>query len=1081
MKPRFNSKQMSPCRNITYRFFHLCGIAILILFALNQVVIAENKPENLQHKNDKQQKRALLLTPEEQQWLLNNQNYVFDSPFLDRLAKRSPDGEHTGFLVDYVRLINKKLDSNFQLNLHTKKEMSTVLDQKPIISFFGATEDKQSLESYDFTLPILQIPAAFYSRLDEVNIEKIEDLNNPKVGIYDPIPELAHSSIYEYLSQIDQIDLVIYKSPKELLNALVSGQVDFIYGNQLRLQKFINENMILGVKINYIDLSHSIVLKIAVDKSIPILVAILNKAIKDVSNQEKTTLYDRWFDLPNLKENTIYFSADERMWMKDHPVVLYSDFSWMPYVSVDNDNVEGIAKDYLDIVGKETGIDFRFVPTENWIALIKELKDGNITLSLAAGKTEQRGIFADFSDPFITSPMGIITSKRFSYVADLRQLEGLTVAIPENLFFTDMLVRDYPQIKLIYTHTIEQAFTLVAKEEADAYVGNLAVAAFYLRKSKLANLQIAGTVDHQFSIHFMIRKGNPELVSIFNKVLSRVTDTQRREINNRWFSISYQSGVDPKIIWQIVVAAVIILFIVLYWVGRLRKEITLRKLTERSLKSARVDAERANQAKSEFLANMSHEIRTPMNAVIGFTQLMLETKLTNKQQNYLDSIKVGGNGLLHIINDILDLSKIEAGKLSIEYTSVDLYKLLEEMYQIFEASMQDKGLSFSINIANDVPKYLVLAGNRVRQVLLNLIGNAQKFTEQGAVEINVSTNNDSTDMVSIQLTIQIKDSGIGIEVDSMDQIFRNFEQHKKLNTQKYGGTGLGLAISRKLTEKMNGQLTATSQIGKGSVFTLQLNNVAIASSVIEHAVVNHDYQFDRAVIMVVDDVDTNRMVVCKYLESFPFELIEARNGIEAISLALKVKPDLILMDLRMPEMDGYQATINIKKKLKVPIIALTASALEDKDSKQEKLIFDHYLRKPILKTKLVEAIGKFLGHDIITEKIALSQIKISIAEQHHQRFKEIVSGRLLEEMKTTQSIGQFSKIEDFAQELNELANLFEIKALRKMAEQLNSATEEFDIEKIDYSFSQLQLSLEEFISRKQKTKELDSLATRSPD
>lgn len=764
---------------------------------------------------------------------------------------------------------------------------------------------------------------------------------------------------------------------------------------------------------------------------------------------------------------TINFTKQEQQWIRTHPVVYYSDFSWMPYISVEGGKVEGIAKDYLDLVIKETGIDFQFVPAEDWTALIKDLQDGNISLSLAAGKTEKREKFADFSDPFITSPMGIITSKRFSYVEDLKQLEGLTVAVPKNLFIADMLKTDFPKINLLYTDTIKDSFRLVAKEKADAYVGNLAVAAFYLRQLDLANLQITGTVDHQFTIHFMLKKGNPELVSIFNKVLARVTDTQRRAINNRWFSISYQSGVDPKVIWQVVITAVLILFVVLYWVGRLKKEIDLRKLTELSLKSARVDAERANQAKSDFLANMSHEIRTPMNAVIGFTQLLLETDLTNKQQNYLDSIKVGGNGLLHIINDILDLSKIEAGKLSIEYMPVDVHKLLDEIHQVFKGSMKDKGLVFSVNIAESVPKYLVLDGNRVRQILLNLVGNAQKFTDQGAVEINVYASNDSTGMINIQLTIQVKDTGIGIEIESMGHIFRNFEQHKKHNTQKYGGTGLGLAISRKLAEKMNGQLTANSEIGEGSAFSLQLNDVAIASSITEHSVVSHNYKFERAVVLVVDDVDTNRMVVCKYLEPFPFELVEARNGIEAVSLALKVKPDLILMDLRMPEMDGYQATLNIKKKIDVPIIALTASALEGRDTKQEKLVFDSYLRKPILKSSLIEAIGKYLDHDVIVKQFVSEQTQFMVAKQHPLQFKEDIKNHLLREIKIVASLGQFDRIEGFANELIELANLYDIDSLRSTAQQLSIACTEFDIEEINRILSQLQQNFENHSENKQ--------------
>lgn len=1052
--------------NTFYRSIQIPGIVGFMLLAGSHAIIAKEKPNNLTFEDTARETGTFDLTPVEKQWLRQNKNYLFHTINMKQLSEISFNGESSGFLVDYLHLINQKLNSNFQLAILEQEEMKIEFANNSKISILGKTKDKISRNLFNFTQTILKIPNAFYSRKDEEKIIEIENLNGRKLGVFDPLPNMAHTTNFDYIKQYSKIDLFSYKTMLDQVKALESGEIDFIYGNQFSIQKNINENLIIGVVVNKVDVNQSIKISIAVDKKEPVLLSVLNKAISNISKQDKAILYNKWLASSESAKQIFNFSKAELNWINNHPTVLYSDVSWMPYISVDDGNVKGIAKDYLDLVSKETGINFQFVPSENWQTLIKELKDGNITLSLAAGKTEQREKFADFSEPFITSPMGIITSKRFSYVEDLKQLEGLTVAIPRNLFFTDMLVKDYPKINLVYTDTFAQAFTLVAKEKADAYVGNLAVAAFYLRKSELANLQIAGTVDHQFAIHFMIRKSNPELISIFNKVLARVSNTQRREINNRWFSISFQSGVDPKIIWQIVITAVLILFVVLYWVGRLKKEIDLRKLTELSLKSARVDAERANHAKSEFLANMSHEIRTPMNAVIGFTQLLLETKLTEKQQTYLDSIKVGGTGLLHIINDVLDLSKIEAGKLSIEYASVDLHKLLEEIDQTFERSMKDKGLSFSINIANDVPKYLVLDENRVRQVLLNLIGNAQKFTEQGSVEVTVSRKNESTEMVKIQLTVQIKDTGIGIEIESMDRIFRNFEQHKKFNTQKYGGTGLGLAISRKLAEKMNGRLTATSNIDKGSTFTLQLNDVAIASSVSKRATTCQDYQFEAAVIMVVDDVDTNRMVVCKYLEPYPFELIEARNGVEAVSLALKVKPDLILMDLRMPEMDGYQATINIKKKLDIPVIALTASALEDKASKQEKLIFNSYLRKPVLKTKLIETIGKYLGHNIAANQLEPPPVEFIIPAKNHQNFSDIVANRLLQELETVSSIGQFDRIEHFAEELKALSERFEIDALRITAKQLSSATGEFDIEKIDLLLSRLRQNFKEITRAK---------------
>jgi light-regulated signal transduction histidine kinase (bacteriophytochrome)/CheY-like chemotaxis protein len=368
-------------------------------------------------------------------------------------------------------------------------------------------------------------------------------------------------------------------------------------------------------------------------------------------------------------------------------------------------------------------------------------------------------------------------------------------------------------------------------------------------------------------------------------------------------------------------------------------------------------AETANRAKSEFLANMSHAIRTPMNAILGFCDLLQGMVEDEQQRGYLDAIAAGGRALTALIDDILDLSKIEAGKLELQYEPVELRVLMQEIRQMFSPTAIAKGVSLQIDVEETVPTAIEFDEVRLRQILFNTVGNALKFTEKGSVRIWARTFQPDGDR-QIYLEIIVADTGIGISPDQQKQIFEAFVQSEGQSTRKYGGTGLGLAITRRLTHLLGGDVTLKSQLGAGSTFTFTFPNIKLAENGNSKAVKLTDKidfsGLQTSTILVVDDVQSNRNLVAGYFEGTGHRLLMAKDGLEAIAIAKTERPDVIFMDLRMPNLDGIETSLRLKQDRKtrnIPIIMLTASAVAQ-DFEQSQNLCRGYLRKPVSKAKL---------------------------------------------------------------------------------------------------------------------------------
>ncbi len=479
----------------------------------------------------------------------------------------------------------------------------------------------------------------------------------------------------------------------------------------------------------------------------------------------------------------------------------------------------------------------------------------------------------------------------------------------------------------------------------------------------------------------------------------------------------------------------------------LQQEIVERQRAEEAAKVA-------SKAKSEFLANMSHEIRTPMNAILGFAEILKGRIEEPELSHHLESIHTSGRSLLSLINDILDLSKVEASKLRLEYTAVSPQRLFNEMRTVFGQKIKEKGLDLIIDISPELPKTLLLDETRLRQILINLIGNAVKFTDTGHIRLSVSYRYpEDTQHSTLDFIFSVEDTGAGIPDDQCESVFEAFSQAKGQKFSKFGGTGLGLAITRRLIEMMDGEITVSSEVGRGTVFNIIIKEVEVASADDLTASQEKETDFDSIVfeqgtILIADDIAYNRELLTVFFEGYDLTLLEAENGREAIEKAREHQPDLILLDMKMPEMDGYEAALVLKKDddlKEIPVIAVTASAMR-KDDEIIKDLCDSYLRKPVSRADLISEVSKFLPHTVTKKKSVVSEAARKEAaegpmippppEEMKILYDIVMDGNMREIREYAAHLEQSDKTYvPFARKLCELARNFQDEQILTLVEQ----------------------------------------------
>jgi len=476
---------------------------------------------------------------------------------------------------------------------------------------------------------------------------------------------------------------------------------------------------------------------------------------------------------------------------------------------------------------------------------------------------------------------------------------------------------------------------------------------------------------------------------------------------------------------------------------------------------AKKAAEDANKAKSEFLANMSHEIRTPMNAVLGYTELLGATVTDQTQKEYVNSIKSSGKSLLTLINDILDLSKIEAGKLELEYEYVDTNVFFSEFERIFSMKVNEKGLRFILEITSGTPSGIYIDEARVRQIIFNLLGNAVKFTSEGSIMLRVYTENpqvvtynkDKTEEL-IDLVIEVSDTGIGISKELQDLIFEPFTQER--GYKQYGGTGLGLTITKRLLSLMNGSISVRSEIGHGSTFIVRIPEIPymrdFVSSKFDVQINPADIIFEEASILIADDVEHNRKYLRDALKNTQLKVLEAEDGFVAFQLAKEIIPDLIIADIRMPKMDGFQLLEKIKseEQLKhIPVLAYSASVLKAQKERILNSEFTGLLMKPVNVTELYLALMNILPYNSVIKEDVPDMMAGGMLSDEITDLPDMVHSLetvFYEKWKTFSVTQPLDEIRDFAIKLMDLGAKHNSKVVVTYGEELVNAIDNFNID-----------------------------------
>ncbi len=741
-------------------------------------------------------------------------------------------------------------------------------------------------------------------------------------------------------------------------------------------------------------------------------------------------------------------SAEEDAWLAAHRVLRAGiDQGWAPVEFADDKGVpQGISAAYLQRLEAMLGIHFELVVVQNWQQALHGLEEGTLDILPAASATPGRQAKMRFTEPYLSLPAAIFSAADIAYLGGLQALEGKTVAVIQDEAPLEWLRADWPQLELVPVTDTREALRQMAKGRVFAFVGNLVTTSYYVGESGHTQIKVSGETPYAFRLGMAVRPDQPALSGILQKGLAAIPQHERDAIYHEWISIHYKHQVDYSLLWRISAAALSILLIIAYWNRRLAGEIGRRRVAEAELRVAKEAADRANRTKSDFLANASHDLRTPLNAILGYTQLLEgDGRLAGQDRTLVHGIRRGGERLLGLVDELLDLAKIEADRFESVIEEWDSGDLLRELDGTFRPPAQAKGIALVVEAMPALPRRLSCDAKRLHRVLANLMDNAIKYTDAGSVTLRAGFETG-------YLTFEVADTGVGIPAGETGRIFEPFQRMEAAG-QRAGGCGLGLAIAKRLIERMGGMIAVESTPAQGSRFRLRIPAAPAGDGEkpgpdgwdsINPIGYRRTEGDEPLRILVVDDEGENRAVLRGLLESLGFAVWEAGGGRPCLDIAEDWMPDLIFMDLRMPDMDGLAATRILRKHPALrdtPIVAVTASAFMEDRAEVRAAGCDDYLAKPVFREALIGVLGRLLPLTWqvgagAADTAAPSKIETLPQTEIERLARLIGSGGITAIQEFAETLAREGVCPDLARRIGKLAEDFDLEGLRRLLAEL---------------------------------------------
>lgn len=905
------------------------------------------------------------------------------------------NGKADGFSVELFRAAAAELDIDVEFQMGTWYELKNALANGKIdaLPLVGRTPERE--EIFDFTFPYLTMHGAIVVRDDETEIATVDDLAGKQVAV------MKGDNAEEFLNRINlDADIIATPTFKDALVQLSEGKHNAVVVQKLTALHLIDEYDIPGLKVvNLKDKIFSQSFCFAVTKGDSRLLGLLNEGLSIVNaNRSYDKLHSYWF------------GPRETMQVPQERIIIGGDYNYPPYEYLDeNGQPAGFNVELTKAIAEEIGMNVE-IQLGPWAEIREKLDKGHIDALQGILYTPERDETFDMTPGHTNISYVVVSREDIPLPKDLKELKGKTFLVQKGDVMHDHASKTGLKDDALPVETQQEALEMVSEGKYDFAVTSRALTYYLLEKNGLDNLKIGKSNVLRPDYCYGVKEGNTLLLSALSEGLSAIKATgEYREIYEKHLGVYEEpkfSFIDSlKYSLYVLIPLLIFLLASLLWSRMLNKKVQMRteelekevnerknaeeklkelneELTKRNeqiaaqndkvqeknaeleqvnkeLEKAKHKAEESDKLKSAFLANMSHEIRTPMNGVMGFAELLKRPQLDgDKKNHYIELIQKSGRRMLEIINNLFDISSIEAGQVEIHKNETNVNEIVDELFLMFKPLAQKKNLTLTVYKKLSWEKSRIITDStKLSQILMNLISNAIKYTSKGKIHFGYTLENDGS------LLFYVEDSGIGIPKVYHSKIFERFIQGELTITQEYEGAGLGLSISKAYVEMLDGKIWVDSTPSQGSIFyfTLPYTPVEEQETPSQKMEQRKERKPSSIKILVAEDDEISYKLLCETLRNENVEIIHAKNGQQAVEI-IKENPDIniVLMDIKMPIMNGYKATREIKKiRPELPVIAQTAYAATEDRQKAISSGCDDYLSKPVDTEDLMNIIGSF--------------------------------------------------------------------------------------------------------------------------